>query len=92
MDVEGEIIKMIEHQLKIGGLKDGDKAYLKLGGDGTMITKKESATAYTITLSNDHRALQIATVAIVLGCESYQVNKLIICQKHYCSAEMICQA
>ena len=74
---------MIEHQLKIGGLKDGDKAYIKLGGDGTMITKKESATAHTVTLSNSQRALQIATVAIVLGGESYEVN-----QQHLCHCQM----
>ena len=70
-----EITVMLEHQLKVGGLRDGDKAFLKLGEDGTNISKKETCTVHTITLSNDERALQITTLAIVMGSESFEVNR-----------------
>ena len=65
---------MLEHQLRVGGLKNGDRAYLKLGGDGTNITKKDCCTVHSITLSSEDRALQISTVAVVMGGETYEVD------------------
>ena len=42
--------------------------------DGTNITKKEVATAVTITLSNESRALSLGTISIVMTGESYEVR------------------
>ena len=74
IDVGGEVTKMLDHQLKIGNLKSGDSVYVKLGGDGTMITKKDCCTAHTITISSEERALQISTIAMVMGSETYEVQ------------------
>ena len=73
MSVKNEIEKLIVHQLRIGGLQAGETAYLKFAMDGTSLTKKEVATASTITLSNEHKALSIATISIVMTGESYEV-------------------
>ena len=64
---------MISHQVKVGGLKDGDVAYVKFAGDGFNLAKRDSATAHTITISNAERALQIGTISIVHAGENYQV-------------------
>ena len=72
---------MLEHQLKVGGIKNGDRAYLKLGGDGTNITKKDCCTVHTITLSSEDRALQISTVAVVMGGETYEVALTLIFER-----------
>ena len=58
----------------MGGLKDGDTAFIKLASDGTAITRKETATATTVTLGNDEKALQIGTIALVFAPETYQVQ------------------
>ena len=68
-----ETKKLISHQLKIGGLHDGETVYVKFAMDGTNITKKEVATAATITLSNETRALSLGTISIVMTGESYEV-------------------
>ena len=72
--MEPQIRRMLNHQIKIGAIKDGDEGYLKLASDGTNITKRETATVTTLTFANSVKALQLATVAIVLAPESYQVN------------------
>ncbi len=69
-----EVETLIAHQIKTGGLTEGQTAYVKLGGDGTQITKKETCTAHTITLSNNQRALQLGDISIVMGNENYQVG------------------
>ena len=65
---------MIEHQIRMGGLVAGETAYVKLGGDGTSITRSDKCTVHTVTLSNSEKALQISTIIIVLEDESYEVR------------------
>ena len=64
-----EIQKMLSHQVKVGGLKDGDTANGVCGfaGDGFNISKRDVGTAHTVTILNAHRALQIGTISIVKG-------------------------
>ena len=66
--------RMVGHQIQVGGVVEGDELVLKVGGDGTLITKKANATVHTVTLSNAEKALQISTLAIVLGPEDYEVR------------------
>ena len=73
VNVKNEVEKLIVHQLRVGGLQAGKTAYLKFAMDGTSISKKEVATASTITLSNERKALSIATISIVMTAESYEV-------------------
>ena len=68
-----QVRMMIQNQVKMGGIKDGDSAFVKLASDGTAITRKETATATTVTLGNDAKALQIGTIALVFAPETYQV-------------------
>ena len=68
-----EIQKMLSHQVKVGGLKDGDTADVKFAGDGFNISKRDVGTAHTVTILNAHRALQIGTISIVNAIENYQV-------------------
>ena len=75
VNVQEEAKKLISHQLKVGGLDDGETVYVKLAMDGTNITKKDVATAVTITLSNESRALSLGTISIVMTGESYEVRK-----------------
>ena len=70
-----ETKKLISHQLKVGGLQHGETVYVKFAMDGTNITKKEVATAATITLSNETRALCLGTISIVMTGESYAVTQ-----------------
>ena len=65
---------MIRNQISLGKLKDGDIAYIKVASDGTAITKKETATVTTATLSNESHALQIGTLAVVFSGETYEVS------------------
>ena len=58
----------------MGGLKGGETAYVTFGGDGTTISRGETATAHTVKLSNQERALQIGSISIVSGAESYAVR------------------
>lgn len=74
-----QIKKMVAHQIKLGGLSEGQTAYVKLGGDGTTITKKDHCTAHTLTLSNENKAVQISTVSLVLEEESYEVGLWSVC-------------
>ena len=74
VDLKPEVERMVQHQIRVGGLVEGDTAIVKVGGDGTSITKKENATVHTATLSNSKKALQIATVSIVMGKELYEVS------------------
>ena len=69
-----EITKMLAHQVKVGGLKDGDTAYVKFAGDGFNYAKRTLGTAHTVTISNSERALQIGTISIVSAGENYQVR------------------
>ena len=55
-------------------MEEGDELILKVGGDGTFITKKVSATVHTVMLSNAEKALQISMLAIVLGSEENEVK------------------
>lgn len=74
MKIEEELKNIISHQIKIGNLHHGQTAYIKFAGDGTSITKKETATAHSVTLSNGVKALQIGTVSLVMQNESFQVH------------------
>ena len=76
MPIAPEIQKLIGQQIKTGALKEGEMGYIKFAKDGTAITRREVATASTITLSNDRKALQIGTVAIVMAGETYEVFTL----------------
>ena len=71
-----EMRKLISHQIKIGELKEGQTGIVKLAEDGTNITKREVATAATVTLSDNKRALVIGTIGLVLAGETYEVQKL----------------
>ena len=73
-----QIRKLLRNQIKMGGLKDGDFAFVKLASDGTAITRKQTATVSTVTIGNETKALQIGTIAIVLAGETYEVM-LFIC-------------
>ena len=42
--VEPEVRKLIAHQIKTGGLQEGDTAFVKFASDGTSIVRKEVAT------------------------------------------------
>ena len=68
--------KMISHQIQSGDLQDGQTGFVKYAADGTNITRREIATAATLTLANDKKALLVGTVALVMAGESYQVKKL----------------
>ena len=74
IDLKPEVDTMVKHQIRVGGLVEGDTAIIKIGGDGTSITKKEQATVHTATMSNSKKALQISTLSIVMGPEEYKVN------------------
>ena len=71
-----EIKRMIAHQIKLGAIKEGDKIFVKLAGDGFNVARREVATAHTVTISNQEKALQIATIALIHAAESYQANIL----------------
>ena len=72
-----EIKRIIAHQIKLGAIQEGDKVYVKLAGDGFNVARRDVATAHTITISNEQKALQIATIALVNAAESYQANMLV---------------
>ena len=72
IELTPEIKKIFSHQVKVGGLKDGDTAFVKFAGDGFNIAKRDVATAHTITVSNTEKALQIGTISIVNAGENYQ--------------------
>ena len=74
MELTPVVQGMVGHQIRVGGVEEGDELILKVGGDGTLITKKSNATVHTVTLSNAEKALQISTLAIVLGPEEYEVR------------------
>lgn len=69
----GEVSRMLSHQIRIGGLKQGDVAEVKFGGDGTGLTRKDNCTVHTVTLSNSEKALQISLISIYMGPEAYEV-------------------
>ena len=71
-----EIKRMIAHQIKLGALTEGDKVFVKLAGDGFNVARRDVATAHTITISDNEKALQIATVALVNAAESYEAKML----------------
>ena len=58
----------------MGALKDGETGFIMVSGDGTSISKKDTATVTTVTLGNKDKALQIGTLGIVLKEESYEVG------------------
>ena len=70
-----EIKGMIAHQVKLGEVKDSSTVILKYAGDGTQLTKKETVTVNTITLSNEEKALSISTISMYIGGEEYQVGE-----------------
>ena len=65
---------MISHQLEIGELNDGQTGFVKFAADGTNITRREIATAATLSLSDSKKALLVGTVALVMAGETYQVT------------------
>ena len=62
MEMTPVVQGMVGHQIRVGGVEEEDELILKVGGNGTCITKKASATVHTVTL------------AIVLGPEEYEVK------------------
>ena len=74
MELWPEIKRLVVHQLRIGNLQDGDKVYIKVASDGTNLMKKDVATATTITIANETRALGVGTISVVLAAESYEVK------------------
>ena len=62
----------------MGELEEGSTAYVKYAGDGTQLTKKETVTAHSITLSNEVKALQISTTSLYIGGEEYQVDSMLL--------------
>ena len=59
--------------LKVGNLASGQTVFIKFAGDGLEIAKRDVATAHTITVSNEEKALQIATISLMHAREKYQV-------------------
>ena len=57
-------------------MADGQTVYVKFAGDGFELAKRDIATAHTITVSNEEKAVQIATISLVHACEKYQVNAI----------------
>ena len=55
-------------------MSDGQTIFVKFAGDGFEIAKRDVATAHTITVSNEEKALQIATISLMHASEKYQVN------------------
>ena len=55
-------------------MTDGQTIFVKFAGDGFELAKRDVATAHTITVSNEEKALQIATISLVHASEKYQVN------------------
>ena len=75
VELTPEVQKMIAHQIKMGELSEGMTAYVKFAGDGTQISKRDTVTAHTVTLSNNTKALQIGSISLYLGGEQYHVSK-----------------
>ena len=71
-----EVKRMIAHQIKLGAIKEGERVFVKVAGDGFNVARRDVATAHTVTISNGEKALQIATIALVNAGESYQANML----------------
>ena len=65
---------MLASQMKVGNVKNGERIFIKLAGDGFNIARRSVGTAHTITVSDKTKALQIGTVSIVDSGESYQVS------------------
>ena len=78
MELWPEIQRLVKHQLKVGGLQHGDKCYIKVASDGTNLMKKDVATATTITIANETRALGVGTISVVLAAESYKVRSTVL--------------
>ena len=76
MRLEPELRRILTHQIALGAVKDGDVCYFKLASDGTNLTRKDVATVTTVTFANTIKALQVATIAIILTSESYEVKGL----------------
>ena len=72
--MDSELRNMISHQVKVGELKEGQTGVVKMAADGTNITRREIATAATVTLADNKRALLVGTVALVMAGESYEVG------------------
>ena len=73
IDLGLHIKKLVQNQVRMGALKDGGTGFVKVAGDGTSITKKETVT--TVTVGNEDKALQIGTISIVFTDESYEVHR-----------------
>ena len=74
VSVDDELRKMISHQIQVGELKEGQTGFAKYAADGTNITRREIATAATVTLSDSKKALLVGTVALVMAGETYEVK------------------
>ena len=57
-------------------MANGQAVFVKFAGDGFELAKRDVATAHTITVSNEEKALQIATISLVHASEKYQVNAI----------------
>ena len=73
VSVVPEVKRMISHHIRMGDLNDGDTVWIKFAEDGLSITRKEVATAATITISNKERALSIGTISLTMTNENYEV-------------------
>ena len=73
MPIGPEIRKLIAHQIRMGNLKNGDTAWVKFAEDGLSITRKEVATAATVSISNDKKALSIGSISLTMTNENYEV-------------------
>ena len=69
-----QVEKLLDHCIEAGDLKDGDEVFIKLASDGTNITRKEIATASTISISNKEKTLVVGTVMLAMTAESYEVD------------------
>ena len=74
IDLDPVMSNILDQQFEIGNIKDGDQCYWKIASDGTNLVKRETATVTTLTFANQTKALQIATIAVVMTSETYEVS------------------
>ena len=58
MEMTPVVQGMVGHQIRVGGVEEEDELILKVGGNGTCITKKASATVHTVTRKKPFRYLR----------------------------------
>jgi hypothetical protein len=75
LNTKTEAINLFNHEVQIGTITEGSRILLKIGGDGTRISKKETGTVYTIAISNEHKPLNIGLTGVVLAKDDYVTMK-----------------